>query len=250
MASPTDKVPPPPPIRRKGGLGPGAAGLASFAADAAERPAPRPSASAPVPSAPAPSVAAPPLTVPPVAAPAPVVAAPAPPVIAPAPVPARTVPSPLAPPPPPAEPPVPGLAAGDDGPEPFSVAPPDAVIIDDALLAEDAPDKLYFRIGEVADIVGVDAHVLRYWESEFRMKPHRSASGQRLYRKQDLARFLRIKHLLHDEGYTIAGARKALSQGAGAPAAADPARIRTALERLQSLRASILELRDLVDGDR
>ena len=75
----------------------------------------------------------------------------------------------------------------------------------------DLPDKLYFRIGEVARLVGVDSHVLRYWESEFKMKPHRSSSGQRLYRKSDLARFLRIKHLLHDEGYTIAGARKALS---------------------------------------
>lgn len=47
------------------------------------------------------------------------------------------------------------------------------------------PDKLYFRIGEVASIVGVDSHVLRYWESEFKMKPHRSGSGQRLYRKTE-----------------------------------------------------------------
>lgn len=109
------------------------------------------------------------------------------------------------------------------------------------------PDKLYFRIGEVAQLVGVDAHVLRYWESEFRMKPHRSASGQRLYRKQDLSRFLRVKHLLHDEGYTIAGARKVLS-GPGAPAAADPQRIKAALDRVEALRDRIREFRDDIEA--
>lgn len=109
------------------------------------------------------------------------------------------------------------------------------------------PDKLYFRIGEVAQLVGVDAHVLRYWESEFRMKPHRSASGQRLYRKQDLSRFLRVKHLLHDEGYTIAGARKVLS-GHGTPAAADPERLRAALDRVEALRDRIREFRDDIEA--
>lgn len=110
------------------------------------------------------------------------------------------------------------------------------------------PDKLYFRIGEVAQIVGVDAHVLRYWESEFRLKPHRSASGQRLYRKQDLARFLRIKTLLHDEGYTIAGARKILSGAVllGSPPA-DNARLKEVHVRLDGLRRQIRALRDEVD---
>ena len=111
------------------------------------------------------------------------------------------------------------------------------------------PDKLYFRIGEVASLVGVDAHVLRYWESEFRMKPHRSSSGQRLYRKQDLARFFRIKRLLHDEGYTIAGARKVLSGTAAQPTQVDLPRIREALDRLQVLRDRILELRDEMDPE-
>lgn len=78
------------------------------------------------------------------------------------------------------------------------------------------PDKVYFRIGEVARIVGVETHVLRYWESEFRLRPHRSSSGQRLYRKQDVARFLRVRQLLHEEGFTIAGARKLLLDGGGA----------------------------------
>jgi DNA-binding transcriptional MerR regulator len=75
------------------------------------------------------------------------------------------------------------------------------------------PDRLYFRIGEVADLVGVEAHVLRYWETEFRLRPHRSSSGQRLYRKQEVAKFLRVRQLLHEEGFTIAGARKVLLEG-------------------------------------
>lgn len=119
------------------------------------------------------------------------------------------------------------------------------VIVDD----EAVPDKLYFRIGEVASLVGVDAHVLRYWESEFRMKPHRSSSGQRLYRKQDLARFYRIKRLLHDEGYTISGARKVLTGSTGQPVPVDVPRIREALDRVQILRDRILELRDELDPD-
>ena len=67
---------------------------------------------------------------------------------------------------------------------------------DDALLVDedqDIPDKLYFRIGEVAELVGVESHVLRYWEGEFKMRPHRSSSGQRLYRKRDISRSLKIK---------------------------------------------------------
>lgn len=82
------------------------------------------------------------------------------------------------------------------------------------------PDKVYFRIGEVARIVGVETHVLRYWESEFRLRPHRSSSGQRLYRKQDVARFLRVRQLLHEEGFTIAGARKLLLEGGAVSEAA------------------------------
>jgi hypothetical protein len=59
------------------------------------------------------------------------------------------------------------------------------------------PDKLFFRIGEAADLVGVEPHVLRYWESEFKIRPQRSDSGQRLYRRNDIGRFLRIRKLLH-----------------------------------------------------
>ncbi len=73
------------------------------------------------------------------------------------------------------------------------------------------PDKVYFRIGEVSSLVGVDTHVLRYWETEFAfIKPVRGKSKQRLYRRQDVESLLLIRKLLHDEGYTISGAKKYL----------------------------------------
>ncbi len=82
--------------------------------------------------------------------------------------------------------------------------------------AAEIPDKVYFRIGEVSSLVGVDPHVLRFWESEFHIiRPTRARSNHRLYRRKDVENLLRIKRLLHDEGYTIAGARKALRQGRG-----------------------------------
>ena len=121
----------------------------------------------------------------------------------------------------------------------------------DALPAEsELPDKLYFRIGEVAQLVGVDSHVLRYWESEFKMKPHRSSSGQRLYRKQDLARFYRIKGLLHGEGYTIAGARRVLNESTDSDGPADSEQIREALKGIGRLRLRIQAFRDEMDPNR
>jgi DNA-binding transcriptional MerR regulator len=75
------------------------------------------------------------------------------------------------------------------------------------------PDKVYFRIGEVAEIVGVETHVLRYWESEFpQVRPERTASKQRLYQRSHLEMFLEIKRLLYEEEYTISGARKKLDR--------------------------------------
>jgi DNA-binding transcriptional MerR regulator len=71
------------------------------------------------------------------------------------------------------------------------------------------PDKLYFRIGEVASLCGVETYVLRFWQTEFpQLAPKKSGTGQRLYRKRDVEQALRIKRLLHDEGYTITGARQ------------------------------------------
>ena len=75
----------------------------------------------------------------------------------------------------------------------------------------DIPDKLYFRIGEVARLCDVPAYVLRFWESEFpQLKPHKGGTGQRLYRRRDVEMALRIKSLLYNEGYTIPGARQVL----------------------------------------
>jgi DNA-binding transcriptional MerR regulator len=73
------------------------------------------------------------------------------------------------------------------------------------------PEKLYFRIGEVSDIAGVPSYVLRFWETEFpSVKPRRTDSGQRLYRRADVERILLIKRLLHDKRFTIRGARQYL----------------------------------------
>jgi DNA-binding transcriptional MerR regulator len=75
------------------------------------------------------------------------------------------------------------------------------------------PDKLYFKIGEVAEITGVKPYVLRYWESEFKMvNPSKSRSRQRLYRKSDVELIFKIKELLYEERYTINGARKKLKE--------------------------------------
>src|SRR5947208_4018748 len=71
------------------------------------------------------------------------------------------------------------------------------------------PDKLYFRIGEVATLCRLPAYVLRFWESEFpQLKPVKSSTGQRMYRRKDVENVLRIKQLLYDQGFTIAGARQ------------------------------------------
>ena len=73
------------------------------------------------------------------------------------------------------------------------------------------PEKIFFKIGEVCDIVDVQAHVLRYWETEFSMlSPQKNRSGQRSYRRRDVEIALRIKELLYDDLYTIAGAKKKL----------------------------------------
>jgi len=73
------------------------------------------------------------------------------------------------------------------------------------------PDRLFFRIGDVSQLAGVEAYVLRFWEGEFpSLSPKKTSSGQRQYRRKDVETVLEIKRLLYDEGYTIAGARKAI----------------------------------------
>jgi len=93
-------------------------------------------------------------------------------------------------------------------------------MIDAGLLmgSPEIPDKLYFKIGEVSGLLGVEPHVLRYWESEFTgLSPKKSGTGHRLYRRKDVEILLRIKHLLYEKRFTIEGARQALQAEAKAP---------------------------------
>lgn len=114
------------------------------------------------------------------------------------------------------------------------------------------PDKLYFRIGEVARLCKVQPYVLRFWESEFpQLKPNKSGTGQRLYRKRDVEMAMRIKRLLYDEGYTIAGARHAVlaeirsSRTASQPEL--PLEEREALERSEARISKVRkELREIL----
>jgi len=74
------------------------------------------------------------------------------------------------------------------------------------------PNKLFFKIGEVAELAGLEPYVLRYWETEFNLKPSKSKKQQRLYQRKDIESILRIKKLLYEERYTIEGARKRLKE--------------------------------------
>ena len=98
-------------------------------------------------------------------------------------------------------------------------------------------DKLYFKIGEVAEIVGVPAYVLRYWETEFRtVKPQKSRTQQRVYRRRDVGTLLKIKQLLYVEKFTIAGARQKLKEGAAGCAPAAPSGVYLAKQSLVVVR--------------
>ncbi len=80
-------------------------------------------------------------------------------------------------------------------------------------MVDQIPDKIYFKIGEVAELVGVKPHVLRYWESEFKtLQPVKSRSNQRLYRREDIEQALLIKSLLYQQGFTVSGARQKLKE--------------------------------------
>jgi DNA-binding transcriptional MerR regulator len=77
------------------------------------------------------------------------------------------------------------------------------------------PDRLYFKIGDVARICGIETYVLRFWETQFpQLRPNKSGTGQRLYRRRDVELAVEIDRLVHKEGYTLAGARQALEGGA------------------------------------
>ena len=116
---------------------------------------------------------------------------------------------------------------------------------EDAPGTAEIPDKFYFKIGEVSEIVGVAAYVLRFWETEFKqIKPKRTPSGQRAYRKQDVALLLRIKHLLYDRKFTIEGARQRLRHKAGG--SAGPARADGPLG-IAEIRAELIRIRKLLE---
>ena len=99
------------------------------------------------------------------------------------------------------------------------------------------PEKLFFRIGEVCEIAGVEAYVLRFWETEFPfLAPQKSKSGHRVYKKKDVEMVLKIKNLLYERGFTIAGARKQLSK----------TRVEKGVERDRVLIQVRKELRDIL----
>lgn len=100
------------------------------------------------------------------------------------------------------------------------------------------PVKLYYRIGEVSSLVGVEPHVLRYWETEFRtIRPQKSRKGQRIYSRKDVEKLIRVKDLLYKQGFTIQGARKQLREapaGSDAPSDARATEMRSALLDIKS----------------
>ena len=101
------------------------------------------------------------------------------------------------------------------------------------------PDKMFFKIGEVAKLTGVKPYILRYWESEFvHLRPSKGRSQHRLYRRKDVEDILRIKSLLYDEKFTIAGARKML-RDEGAAGEAPPAGNKEDLKALRALAARL-----------
>src|SRR5512135_3568062 len=110
------------------------------------------------------------------------------------------------------------------------------------------PDKLYFRIGEVATLCHLPAYVLRFWESEFpQLKPVKSSTGQRMYRKRDVESVLRIKQLLYEQGFTISGARQQLrtETKSDKTQAAIPFPAQSAPE-LQHIRQGLREILDML----
>lgn len=101
------------------------------------------------------------------------------------------------------------------------------------------PEKIYFRIGEVAELTGLPAYVLRFWESEFSgIRPKRTESGQRLYRRTDVELILKIQHLLHKKKFTIQGARQHLRE---------VGRQKDSLEILETVRRELKAIRELLD---
>ena len=129
--------------------------------------------------------------------------------------------------------------------------PEDAVSTAPAVEVEDIPDKLYFRIGEVARLAGIKPYVLRFWETEFPgLGPKKSGTGHRLYRRKDVETVLEIKRLLYEQRFTIEGARKFLETrqkpGAKAAVANTPPRQPELFDGPPALDAVRQELREIL----
>ncbi|WP_319523117.1 MerR family transcriptional regulator [uncultured Desulfosarcina sp.] len=108
------------------------------------------------------------------------------------------------------------------------------------------PDKFYFRIGEVSEIVDVPPYVLRFWETEFKqIKPKRTRAGQRMYRRQDVELVLRIKHLLYDRKFTIEGARQHLKRKTGSAKGTPTAKKSPAISEI---REELIRIRQMIDA--
>jgi len=108
-----------------------------------------------------------------------------------------------------------GLENGDGGRPETSPAPDSDTGLTSGLSGH---ERLFYKISEVSDITGLEAYVLRYWESEFPfLRPQKSRGRQRIYQKKDIETILKIKQMLYEKGFTIAGARRVLSARTGEP---------------------------------
>ncbi len=113
--------------------------------------------------------------------------------------------------------------------------------------APEIPDKLYFKIGEVSELLGVEPYVLRYWETEFAvLSPKKSGTGHRLYRRKDVELLLRIKHLLYEKRFTIEGARQSLQAQSKTPKPVSTARVQRDLFAADPLPEIRRELEDIL----
>ena len=119
------------------------------------------------------------------------------------------------------------------------------------------PSKLFFKIGEVCELTDTQPYVLRYWESEFpALAPAKNNSGQRIYRRRDIETVLRIKTLLYEEGFTIAGAKKKLEQemkeqaktGTGTPTPPTVASEEVLRDEMQSIQAELRGILEIIDA--
>jgi len=114
----------------------------------------------------------------------------------------------------------------------------------ETIMDVEIPDKSYFRIGEVSRILGVEPYVVRYWESEFKtIKPVRTTSDQRLYRKKDVEKLVTIRNLLYSEQFTIAGAKKKLSRRKREDSSVSEDSYR---DRLVRIKKELLKIREMV----